>query len=478
MTQKQRYMIIGSVVILLLLGLFLVKNWPTHSGNETSRLATIQSLVERGTFAIEESSFPTVDAAMRNGHFYSDKPYLLSVFQAGIYWGLYHIAGLKLDTSSPEIFKTIFLIYYLGGYLFLVGIFLLFFRMVSKQLPEASFAWRLGMSWAVVLTTLVFPYSLTIGNQVPAVLVLLWLVHALSEYERSPDGKHAALVGLAAGLLVNLEYVVGGIFGVAAFLLIFLPRHYRQAAFYSVTALAGLSLIPILNLIAHGSPLPLYSETHSVSLARNFLPDLWSLLFGYKGIFIFTPTLLFIIPVWLKLPKEQWPRQKTFILGTIALTIAAYWILTSDGGGWCYGNRFLLTVGPLMFYYIVLHLKDWRRDLKHWLFTVLLVWSFAVALIGTYTPWPSSHERSPSALWADLQVRNSIGGNLLAFSYEHAPDSAFTQFLIHRVYGEEAAVSYLFLSYFNTYNFRMSGILEKQYYPPQELGGKAGPRRQ
>ena len=56
----------------------------THSWQEESRMATVQTLVEQGTFIIDHTEFNrTGDKVFVNGHFYSDKTPLLSVAAAG-----------------------------------------------------------------------------------------------------------------------------------------------------------------------------------------------------------------------------------------------------------------------------------------------------------------------------------------------------------------------------------------------------------
>jgi predicted nucleic-acid-binding protein len=58
----------------------------THSWQEESRMATVQTLVEQGTFIIDHTEFNrTGDKVFLNEHFYSDKTPLLSVAAAGAY---------------------------------------------------------------------------------------------------------------------------------------------------------------------------------------------------------------------------------------------------------------------------------------------------------------------------------------------------------------------------------------------------------
>src|SRR5512139_3283279 len=72
----------------------------THSWQEESRMATVQTLVEQGTFVIDHTEFNrTGDKVFINDHFYSDKTPLLSVGAAGVYWVLHNVFGLILDPT-------------------------------------------------------------------------------------------------------------------------------------------------------------------------------------------------------------------------------------------------------------------------------------------------------------------------------------------------------------------------------------------
>ena len=84
-------------VTFLLLWAALTKVY-THSWQEESRMATVQALVEQGTFIIDHTEFNrTGDKVSVNGHFYSDKTPLLSVAAAGMYSVLHNAFGLTLN---------------------------------------------------------------------------------------------------------------------------------------------------------------------------------------------------------------------------------------------------------------------------------------------------------------------------------------------------------------------------------------------
>ena len=70
----------------------------THSWQEESRMATIQTLVEQGTFVIDHTEFNrTGDKVFINEHFYSDKTPLLSVAAAGCSGGSGSGQGMLID---------------------------------------------------------------------------------------------------------------------------------------------------------------------------------------------------------------------------------------------------------------------------------------------------------------------------------------------------------------------------------------------
>lgn len=72
----------------------------THSWQEESRMATVQALVEQGTFIIDHTEFNrTGDKVFVNDHFYSDKTPILSVAAAGVYSILHNVFGLTLDPT-------------------------------------------------------------------------------------------------------------------------------------------------------------------------------------------------------------------------------------------------------------------------------------------------------------------------------------------------------------------------------------------
>jgi hypothetical protein len=95
--------------------------WPRHpvhtpmfSANDRSRWCTVWSLVERGTYQIDEiiehRGWDTIDKGRFQEHFYSSKPPFLSTIVAGLYWLLKRGFGLDLLSHTHETVQVILLI--------------------------------------------------------------------------------------------------------------------------------------------------------------------------------------------------------------------------------------------------------------------------------------------------------------------------------------------------------------------------------
>ena len=67
------------------------------SANDNGNFATMQVLVERGTWSINHSPIPTTDWALIDGRRYSVRPPVLPFLASGVYWVFHRIFGLQLS---------------------------------------------------------------------------------------------------------------------------------------------------------------------------------------------------------------------------------------------------------------------------------------------------------------------------------------------------------------------------------------------
>jgi len=185
--------------------LFFLLVWAlfTHahvgSFNDRSRLAAIESRVARGTWIIDESPFSrTVDRIFVDGHFYSDKPPVLTFIASGVYTVLHRGFHLSLDASPCDFDQPPChcralcdddpdWAYYLLT-LTLVGLpsalMLALFYHLTGGLGLSNPA-ALLLTATLGLATQVFPYSTVLNSHVPAAACLLAGFYALLRAHKS-----------------------------------------------------------------------------------------------------------------------------------------------------------------------------------------------------------------------------------------------------------------------------------------------------
>ena len=441
---KQRFLIF--LIVSTLFAFLLAKHDVTHAGNETSRFSAVESVLERGTFIIDDSIFSTPDKGERNGHFYGDKPPLLTF--GVIAWGrilkCFGIRFLKND-------------YYRAVYLTNVLIFILscltgwFFYLGLRRRPRLPESYRIAMSVLSVVSTLVLSYAVTLNNHTLCAAVMMGLILLLERCEETGVTRlRAFLAGVVTGLLLNLEFVTGGVMGIAVFLFVLTavaPHRFENALMYA--AGAGMMILAEagMNMVSYGSPLPLYISTHKPTFTeKNYLLYAFNILFGFEGFFLYMPALLF---AGCACASERMRRDRVFV--TMMLSTAAAMLLlavgTSDFGGWCYGYRFLIPFAPVLLFYATIWFGRPRPRLKRWgLFRLALFWGIVFSVVGVMNPWNASYEGSLTQKNAlPEHFKNSFLANAFVFCWQTSPNSAITQMFMDRVYGREYAMLYLMM---------------------------------
>ena len=388
----------------------------THSWQEESRMATVQTLVEQGTFIIDHTEFNrTGDKVFVDGHFYSDKPPLLSVAAAGAYSLLHNVLGLTLDPAicvpdddvaacrafAPAdtrltAFYWLTLIFIGGSASLLV---VLFWRAMLQA--GASGLQATSLAVALGLASPVAPYSIVFAGHVPAALCLFAGFVLLSQARHSAPnwGKTSLSVddnasgrlrdsspqkvasqndmadsswkffwaGFFISLSANIDLTLA-IFIVAFGLWIFFTR-WRRLLPYVSGALIPLALSALVNYWAAGTIVPLYFDPKAYDFAGTVLNTtvggtngFYSLQFGMRyaydmfvgqrGVFSFTPMLIFAIIGMIVAFKRR--RQRGLILAVLgsSLVFAAYLILRTDNfGGLAWGTRWFVPLVPLWWYF-------------------------------------------------------------------------------------------------------------------------------
>ena len=288
----------------------------------------------------------------------------------------------------------------------------------------------------------------------------------------------AFMAGVMTGLLLNLEFVTGGVMGIAVFVFVLTsisPHRIENALIYATGA--GLLILSEagMNMISYGSPLPLYLSTHKPSFVeKNYLSYAFHILFGYEGFFLYMPALLF---VGFACASPRMRRDRVFVY-MMASTAAAMLLLavgTSDFGGWCYGYRFLIPFAPVLLYYAAIYFGRPRPRLKRWkVFRLALLWGVIFSVVGVMDPWNASYEGSLTQKNAlPEHFKNSFLANAFVFCWQVSPHSALTQIFMDRVYGREYAMMYLMMELNNRNDYAGLRRLAEEIREMEEAAAQA-----
>jgi hypothetical protein len=386
----------------------------THSWQEESRMATVQTLVEQGTFVIDHTEFNrTGDKVFINEHFYSDKTPLLSVTAASAYAILHNVFGLTLDPTicvpdeDPAACRaftpmgTRFTAFYWLTLIFIGGsaslLIVLFWRAMLNAGASGTLATALAV--ALGLASPLAPYSIVFAGHVPAALCLfagfyvltsslraaqrrsnllpiqkeIASSHSTTSFRSTEDApRHNArskffFAGFFISLAANIDLTLA-IFIVAFGLWVIFTR-WRKLLPYVLGALVPFAVSAAINYWAAGSIMPLYFDPKAYDFVGTVLNTTvggtngfyslefglrytYDMFIGQRGLLSFTPMLIFAFSGMAVAFKQQ--RQRSLILTVLlgSLVFAAYLILRTDNfGGLAWGTRWFVPLVPLWWYF-------------------------------------------------------------------------------------------------------------------------------
>jgi hypothetical protein len=258
---------------------------PMLSANDRSRWATVRSLVDHGTYELDEvifrgssdrrnSAWYTIDLVRHRGHdgrehYYSSKPPLLATLVAGKYWVLQRLTGWTL---RYDVFAVMRVLLVTTNLLPLLLYFVLLHRWAEEYTVRP---WsRVFFMACATFGTLLTPFAVTLNNHLPAAvsaLVTMYLalrIHA----DRDKSLGYFALCGLASAFTAANELPALAFTALVTWwLLIGFPRQtllgYLPGAAVVVAAFFG------TNYLAHGTFRPAYAHrSDGPVVARLQLP--------------------------------------------------------------------------------------------------------------------------------------------------------------------------------------------------------------
>ncbi len=397
----------------------------THSWQEESRMATIQALVEQDTFVIDHTEFNrTGDKVFVNGHFYSDKTPILSVAAAGVYSILHNIFGLTLDPTicvpdqdpaacrvfGPE--GTRFTAFYWLTLIFSGGSSALLVVVFWKAMIDCGVGGTLATALAVALgfASPIAPYSIVFAGHVPAAVCLFAGFLLLARYNAVQRKRNTFWAGLLISLSANIDLTLA-VFIVAFALWILLARRSRLLLFL-VGALVPFAVSGALNYWAAGTLVPLYFDPKAYDFFGTVLnPTVggtngfysldfglryaYAMLIGRRGLFAFTPMLIYAVMGIGIVVRERSNRLRglTIAAGLGCLIFTAYLILRTDNfGGAAWGTRWFVPLIPVLWYfsyraYGVVSGAYYPARIWRIVFWGIVILSFFTAALGLQDAW-------------------------------------------------------------------------------------------
>jgi hypothetical protein len=270
----------GYLVVAVAAGIALVSARP-YAGcwNDGSRLATVESLVDRHTFAIDESIFVdvpaepaaipypptqpglrdtgTLDKIRVGEHYYSDKSPVPALGLAAVYQVLRWTTG-RTARGRPDLFCLAMTLLSAGlPYVVAVGSVYALGR--PLRLPMGL---RLLLTASFALGTVALPYARHVNNHVLLLGVAAALVLGLARLAEEARTVRALLVGALAGLGYTIDLGAGPVL-LACTLAVVVYRGRRPAVVggFLAAALPWLLLHHALNYLVGGTLVPANAVT-------------------------------------------------------------------------------------------------------------------------------------------------------------------------------------------------------------------------
>lgn len=427
----------------------ILNSQPLQSANDRSRWATVWSLVERGTFQVDEidarPGWGTIDKVRHDGHFYSSKPPLQSTLVAGVYWCVKRVTGWNLDQDTAEISRLILLIInWLPRVLSLILISQLVERNARRDLTKLFVL--TAASWG----TLLGPFSSSLNNHFPAAVCTLIAMDAALRIVN--DGERRKRFFIVAGFFAGFTFCfeLPAAILIVVFGALLLKADARRTLLAFVPAvLIPLAAFAVTNWLATGGAMPFYSSygsdkyvyehegipsywSHPQGLDRNLDSPLMYFVHctvGHHGLLSLTPVFLLTLIGWLRWNRWEQCRQRTMLVVGAAMTVIVLGFYLSKTQHYNYGGnsvalRWMLWLTPLWLFAIIPVLDAWgtRRWFRCFA-SVLLIASITSASLPGGNPWQHPWLFTLMERWGWINYSEPVP----AFAFEHKLWSWFPQ---------------------------------------------------
>jgi hypothetical protein len=412
-----RRLLLGALVVVAL----LTKTDP-QSAHEYSRLGTVESIVDRGTYQLDGSTFiETVDKIYRDGHFYSHQLPLLATVETPVYWVL-SLPGTRFNNRGRFVMTYAFSL--LTNGLALALTMILFARLLA--LAGALPPYRDWLAALLILGTWLLPYGLVSNNHGISGLLLMLLAYLLLLIAwQGVTDRRAIAIGAVLGLLVTIELLP--IVSFVPLALIYVGAQggvrVRTMSIVAIGAILPLVAHAVINIRITGDVIPAGFHHELFNYPGTFFDGsslsgglkhggvgevaayAWASLFGGKGFFTFAPVLLLAaiagVARW-----RWWSRARGVHLvlgGGILLSLAASLLTTNNYGGEAVGFRHAAYLSPAFLVLLTPWIVDATRGVRSARYTVIAVAAVScmlMLLLAVRNPWkPLSLQTATIGTW-------------------------------------------------------------------------------
>lgn len=373
--------------------------------NDASRLATVQSLVEHHSLAIDKSEFViTGDKIFYDDKYYSDKPPIPSLIGALAYLPIYHL-GFQLAYGWN--WATFLVILMTMKVFWVLGLVAFYKSLKVKNVCESTCLWAtaaLGLgsiylSWSACFNNhLVAASSLSIG-------FYFWLK---SQAEQNPK-RNLFYSGFFVSLAATADIPTALFFVTMAFYLLFQKSLRRHLVFFLLPLCLAPTLSIAINYATSGSVFPIQLDKSlydypgspwvgpqnvgnlsgvTVYSISSVVPYSFACLFGKEGFLLYNPILLIAIPVLVMqiFKKGEFRSEALLIAPPTILLMGYYFFFTNNWGGWSYSIRWFVPLLPLLFLFLAPFIDSASR-LRMAIFKFVLAVSMLIALVGVANPY-------------------------------------------------------------------------------------------
>jgi hypothetical protein len=393
----------AAIALVFLMAIFtLTKNTPA-SWNDIARTATVESLVERGTWTIDGSPWldQTKDKVFLNGSFYSDKMPLLSLLGAVVYAVVRAVLGASLAPDCAGACGYYWITFVLVGIpaALLIGLFFTYARRAGIPLWSAVVG-----TLALGLGTMILPFALVFNHHVPAAASLFASFFLLTGRD-APNRGVLFGAGLFAALAISFD-VLSGITA-ASILGIAVLRYRRGLPWLLAGATIPLVITAVLDYQIARTIIPPYMITNGYDYAGSAFPATFGgngtpddyaayafrMFLGGQGLFAYNPLLLIAISGAIAIIFKRGHAlrvEAAFILAGFCALALYLALFTGNLGGVAYGERWYVAAIPVLFTFVffVPPLGAATRNLAAWIiFLALFALSAFSTFQGAQSPW-------------------------------------------------------------------------------------------